>query len=144
MAEPWSSHPDEAPAALVVTPPDESHHLGAVLARHCLAAAGWRVSSAALASDAALEGLVAGGWLDVLHIAQSCIFRRDHWQARLARSIAGVRAASRNPELLVSVGGRLFSEDSDAWSTVGGDAGSTSAATIRWSIEMSRGRHRRD
>jgi hypothetical protein len=144
MAEPWPSHLGEAPAVLVVTPPDESHLLGAVLARHCLRNSGWRVSSAAPASDAALEPLVANGWLDVLHIALSCVFRRDHWQARLARSIAGARDASRNPGLLVSVGGRLFSEDSDAWSTVGADAGSTSAATLHQSIETSRGRRRLD
>ena len=142
MAEPWSSHLDEAPAVLVVTPPGESHLLGAVLARHCLAEVGWRVTTVAPASDAALERLVAAEWLDVLHLAQSCVFRRDHWQARLARTIASVRAASRNPGLEISVGGRLFSEDNDAWSTVGADAGSTSAATIRWSIETSRGRHR--
>lgn len=143
MAAPGASHPEDAPAVLVLTLPGESHVLGAVLARHCLADSGWRVTTAAPASDTALERLVAGAWLDVLHIAQSCVFRRDHWQARLARTIAGVRAASRNPGLLVSVGGRLFSEDSDAWSTVGADAGSNSAATLHRSIETARRRRRR-
>ena len=135
MAEPWSSHPDDAPAVLVVSPPGESHRLGAVLARHCLRDGGWRATIAAPSNVTALERLVAEDWLDVLHLALSCVFRRDHWQARLARCIAGARAASRNPALQISVAGRLFSEDSGAWATVGADAGSASAATIRQSIE---------
>lgn len=137
-----ASDANGAPTVLVVTAPGECHHLGTVLARKCLGEWAWVVGSAAPADDAALEDLVADDWLDVLHIAQSCVFRRDHWQARLARTIAAARAASRNPGLVISVGGRLFSEDGDAWVTVGADAGSTSAATLRRSIETARRRRR--
>lgn len=130
MVEPLTSLPEHAPAALVVTPADEPHQLGAKLAERALQHAGWRTSSATPASDAALAALLGAEHHDVLHLALSCAFRRDHWQAKLARLIAHARTASRNPGITVSLGGRLFNEAPAAWSTVGADTCSMSSATL--------------
>jgi|GEM_PF-2452073 len=130
MSEPMTSLPEHAPAALVVTPPDEPHQLGAKLAERALQHAGWRTTSAAPADDAALGQLLGAEHHDVLHLALSCAFRRDHWQAKLARLIAHARTASRNPGITVSLGGRLFNEAPAAWRTVGADTCSMSSATL--------------
>lgn len=134
MVESWPHLPEPAPAALVVTAPGEPHRLAAQLAERALQHAGWRTASATPGDEAALAERVAAEHFDILHIALSPAFRRDHWQARLARLIATARAASRNPALMISVGGRLFSEASAAWSTVGADTGSTSSSTLARTI----------
>ena len=134
MVEAPPSLPEPARSALVVTPPGELHRLGAQLAERALQHAGWQTTNAASTNDADLADSLAADTYDALHIALSCAFRRDHWQARLARLIATARAASRTSRITVSVGGRLFSEAPAAWSTVGADTGSTSSATLARAI----------
>lgn len=134
MVEPPPNLPEPARSALVVTPPGELHRLGAQLAERALQHAGWQTANAASIDDAELAESLAAEPYDALHIALSCAFRRDHWQARLARLIATARAASRTSRITVSVGGRLFSETPAAWSTVGADTGSTSSATLARAI----------
>jgi hypothetical protein len=131
MREPLPSLlPEHAPAVLVVVPPAEPHRLGAKLAAGALEQAGWRTTTAEPVSEAALAELVAAEHFDVLHIALSCVFRRDQWQAELARLIAQARAASRNSGITISLGGRLFNEAPAAWKTVGADTSSTSSAAL--------------
>jgi hypothetical protein len=135
MTPAWPGLVEAAPSVLVVTPPDEPHRLGAVLADRALQHAGWCTTRAAPESAAALEEMLAGERFDALHIALSCALRRDHLQADLARTIARARAASRNPGLVVSLGGRLVTEAPDAWTLIGADAGCTSAATLQSALE---------
>ena len=127
---------DRAPKVLVATFPGELHRLGAALDRDVLGLAGWTVTSDDPANADDLQRLVGDQWLDALDLTLSGALRREHWLPRLAATIAGARAASCNPQLVVTVGGRLFAEDRDAWASVGADAGSVSAAGLGASIVM--------
>jgi hypothetical protein len=71
--------------------------------------------------------MVDDTWFDALDLSLSVAFRREHWLPRVTATIAKVRAASRNPGLVVIVGGRAFTEMSGAAALVGADAGSASA-----------------
>ncbi len=115
---------------MVATPPREPHRLGAVLAERCLCETGWRTTLAAPETDAALAAIVEATAFDVVHIALSPVFRRDHEAARLARLLDMTRAASRNPSVTISIGGRLVGDAPEALRTLGADAGSPSAATL--------------
>jgi hypothetical protein len=115
------------PAVLVVPEPGEVHSLNSVLDADVLTNAGWDPLTEFPASDEALQDLIAGTWFDALDISLSPAFRREHWLPRVTQTIALARHASRNPALVVVVGGRIFSEDSKAGARVGADASSTGA-----------------
>jgi methanogenic corrinoid protein MtbC1 len=110
------------PAVLIVPEPGEAHLLNSVLDADALAAAGWDPLTEFPDSDEALQDLIAGTWFDALDLSLSPAFRRDHWLPRVTKTIALARHASRNPALVVVVGGRIFNEDSAASARVGADA----------------------
>jgi hypothetical protein len=118
------------PAVLVVPEPGERHLLGAALDSDVLWSAGWAPHSEFPASDSALEDLVDDHWFDALDLSLSTALRREHWLPRVAKTIAKARRASRNPGLVIIVGGRAFAELDDARAAVGADAGSRSAQHI--------------
>jgi hypothetical protein len=118
------------PAVLVVPEPGERHLLGAALDSDVLWSAGWAPQSEFPASDAALQDLVDDHWFDALDLSLSTAMRREHWLPRVAQTIAKARRASRNPGLVIIVGGRVFAELDDARAAVGADAGSRSAQHI--------------
>jgi hypothetical protein len=119
------------PAVLVVPEPGESHSLNSVLDADVLTNAGWDPLTEFPASDEALQDLIAGTWFDALDLSLSPSFRREHWLPRVTQTIALARHASRNPALVVVVGGRIFSEDSKAGARVGADASSTGALSTQ-------------
>ena len=118
------------PVVLVVSQPGETHTLGAVLDAELLGQAGWDMHREFPATDAALEALVAGTWFDALDLSLSAAFRREHWLPRLAHTIAQARAASRNPALVVVVGGRVFGDAGGSGASVGADASCASAVQV--------------
>ncbi len=115
------------PAVLVVPEPGERHMLGAALDSDVLWHAGWAPHCEFPASDAALQSMVDDTWFDALDLSLSVAFRREHWLPRVTATIAKVRAASRNPGLVVIVGGRAFTEMTNAAALVGADAGASTA-----------------
>lgn len=120
----------DAPPVLVLPAPGEAHMMVAALHAEVLWRAGWDARVEFPSDDAALERLVARTWLGALDLSLSAAFRRDHRLARLTTSIARARAASRNPALVVVVGGRVFLDRPEAGAQVGADAVCASAAQI--------------
>ncbi len=118
------------PVVLVAPQPGEPHLLGAALDAELLWRAGWDMHTEFPATDAALEAMLAGTWFDALDLSLSAAFCREHWLPRLTETIAHARAASRNPALVVVVGGRVFGEQVDAGSRVGADASCVSSSQV--------------
>ena len=98
------------PVVLVVPQPGEAHMLGAALDAEMLWQAGWSPRVDFPTSSSALDTLVASTWIDALDLSLSTSFRRDHRLDQVGKTIASARLASLNPELVVVVSGRLFSD----------------------------------
>ncbi|MBR0656245.1 BLUF domain-containing protein [Plastoroseomonas arctica] len=118
------------PNVLVAPVPGELHHLVAALDSEWLWSAGWAPQTEYPANDRALQELLSASWIDVLDLSLSAAFRRPDSLPQLSRSIAQARRASRNPALLVVVGGRAFVEDQTAGAHVGADQASATAAEL--------------
>ena len=130
------------PAVLVVPQPGEAHMLGAALDSELLWQAGWDTHAEFPATDGALDALLADTWFDALDLSLSAAFRREHWLSRLAETIAHARTASRNPALVVVVGGRIFGEPGGTGLRVGADASCTSSAQIESLLLTALHKHR--
>ena len=131
-------HPDpteelNARSALVTPHPGEWHGLGASLSAHALRASGWAVRPEFPATDGALAGFLEAEWFDLLDLSLSAALTRSDRLDALAASIRMARAASRNPALIVAVGGRAFAGDAGLVARVGADrrAGDHEAAGER-------------
>jgi methanogenic corrinoid protein MtbC1 len=123
-----------SPDVLIAPEPGELHGLGAALDSEVMFNVGWRPHTEFPKDDQALETLVAATWFDVLDLSLSAAFRRDHWLPRLRKTIAAARHASRNPALIVVVGGRLFAEDITIGAQVGADTATTTSVQVDKSI----------
>ncbi len=119
-----------APAVLVVPQPGELHLLGAALDAESLYQQGWQPQAEFPSSDGALQDMVSNTWYDALDLTLSTAFKREHWLPRVADTIAHVRSASRNPALVIIVGGRGFTESAEAAKHVAADAGSRNAFEV--------------
>jgi len=115
------------PAVLIVPEPGEAHMLNSVLDSDALTNAGWDPLLEFPENDEALQDLIAGTWFDALDLSLSPALRRDNWLPRVTKTIALARHASRNPALVVIVGGRIFAEDKTAGAQVGADGASGTA-----------------
>ncbi len=122
--------PAQVPLVLIAPEPGELHRLGAAMDSEVMWDAGWAPHSAFPTSDGALQDLVSATWFDVLDLSLSGAFRREDWLPRMATTIAGARRASRNPALVVVVGGRVFVEEQDAGSRVGADIASKTSRDV--------------
>jgi hypothetical protein len=120
------------PAVLIVPEPGEAHMFNAVMDSDVLTAAGWDPITEFPSSDEALQDLIADNWFDALDLSVSASVRRDSWMPKVRQTIALARHASRNPALVVVVGGRIFAEEAGAGAAVGADAQSrTTRQTAR-------------
>lgn len=115
------------PSVLIVPAPGEAHSLNSVLDADALTGAGWEPQNEFPASNEALQDLLADTWFDALDLSLSAAFRREHWLPRVAKTIALARHASKNPAVVVVVGGRVFSEDRTAGAQVGADGTASTA-----------------
>ncbi len=122
------------PLVLIAPEPGELHRLGAALDSTILRNAGWSPHCAYPADNATLQDLVSSTWFDVLDLSLSVAFRREDRLPWMTETIAGARRASRNPGLVVVVGGRVFLEDRQAGADVGADLSSTTAFGVDRSI----------
>ena len=117
-------------SVLVAPMPGEMHALTATLDAEVLWHAGWDMRCESPDTTAALCKLLSGRWFDALDLSLSPAFEREHWLPRMTQTIAFARAASRNPNLVVAVGGRAFVDQADRHTQVGADAGCASAQRI--------------
>ena len=130
-----------APTVLVAPQPGEAHLLGAALDAELLWQAGWHVHAEFPNTDLALDSLLAGTWFDALDLSLSAAFGRDGWLPRMRATIQHARAASRNPALVVVVGGRVFGAAGDAGQQVGADGCHSSALQVASLIVQSLHKH---
>jgi methanogenic corrinoid protein MtbC1 len=122
------------PVVLITPEPGELHRLGAVLDTSVLEQAGWAPHTEFPLDDDALDELLSAAWFDVLDLSLSTAFRREDVLPRVTRTIELARRASRNPALVVVVGGRVFKEEKNAGSAVGADHANTTSLGVNRSI----------
>lgn len=111
-------------SVLLATSPGEPHMLAIALASEFYLQAGWEAACEFPNDIRDLTQFVRRHRVDVLHLSLSSVFRRDHRLTAMAEAVRLARAASRNPNLVVVVSGRVF-VDSPEWTVlVGADASS--------------------
>ena len=103
--------------ALFSPAPGEQHGFGALMVEEFFRRDGWQTWSTPVVDEAELMALVAGRTFDVVGLTVSV----ERHVAPLSRSIAAVRRASRNPRVIVLVGGRVFAERPELALQVGAD-----------------------
>lgn len=103
--------------ALFSPAPGEQHGLGALIVEEFFRRAGWQTWSAPALDDHELVALAAGRSFDLIGLTVSV----ERHIAPLARTIANVRRASRNPQVLILVGGRVFTERPELAAEIGAD-----------------------
>jgi methanogenic corrinoid protein MtbC1 len=112
-----------SPSALLVQAPGEQHGFGVAMVACFFRRAGWNVTSEPIADRAALLSLVRRNWFNLVGLSVACSDRLEQLEA----DIRAIRAASRNPEIGIMVGGFAFSEQPHLAESVGADATATDA-----------------
>ncbi len=97
--------------------PGEQHGLGALMVEEFFRRAGWQTWSAPALDEAELIALAAGRAFDLIGLTVSV----ERHVAPLAKAIATLRRSSRNPGVIVMVGGRVFTERPELAVEVGAD-----------------------
>lgn len=110
---------EEAPRALMLPTPGETHDFGIAMVETFFRAAGWRVQRGS--ADFAME--LARDWYDVVGFSLSS----GRHAGTLAEAVLACRTRSRNPGVHVLVGGQAFVEDETLAARVGADASAIDA-----------------
>jgi MerR family transcriptional regulator, light-induced transcriptional regulator len=103
--------------ALFAPAPGEQHGLGAMIVEEFFRRAGWQTWSAPALDEDELVALAAGREFDVIGLTISV----ERHLATLGKTIASVRRTSRNRNILVLVGGRVFTQNPELAASVGAD-----------------------
>jgi methanogenic corrinoid protein MtbC1 len=104
-------------SVLFATVPGEQHVFGLFLLEDYFRRAGWRTWVETSATCEALVDSARGHWFDVFGLSASCEVKPGD----LSRLVRAIRVASRNPNIFIMVGGRLFLDQPDMVSAVGAD-----------------------
>ncbi|MFO0395092.1 MAG: B12-binding domain-containing protein [Gemmatimonadota bacterium] len=114
----------DLPGSVLITGlPDEQHTLGLLIVAECFVRDGWTVNVGHPLMDHGLVEAVRQDWYDVVGVSMALPERA----AELRGTITRVRRASRNPDLVVLLGGHAFLEDAALVQAVGADDGITDA-----------------
>jgi len=103
--------------ALFASMPGDQHNFGTVVIDEVFRRDGWITDRLSDAETADLLKRVSDEWFDLVGLTISC----DCHIAALPSIIAGLRSVSRNPQLCVMVGGRVFSANPELVAQVGAD-----------------------
>jgi hypothetical protein len=106
------------------------HSLGATLDSEAMWHEGWSPQSEFPNDNAALQKLLKADWFDVLDLTLSVALQRQHWLPRMAETVRLARRASRNQDLIVMVGGRIFADEDAAGSSVAANAHHATASHV--------------
>ncbi|HYW31160.1 MAG TPA: cobalamin-dependent protein [Gemmatimonas sp.] len=113
-----SARPETVGNVLLSCVPGEQHTLGIIMVGEFMLRDGWRVLVGAPYSGNDLHGEVSTEWYDVIGFSVGCESRLS----ALKREVRRLRAASRNPDVKIIVGGKVFADDPDMIARVGADA----------------------
>jgi methanogenic corrinoid protein MtbC1 len=103
--------------ALFAPAPGEQHGLGAIIVEEFFRRAGWQTWSVPALDADELVALVSGRAFDIVGLTVSV----ERHVTPLEASIAALRKASRNPDIIVLVGGRVFTETPALAAAIGAD-----------------------
>lgn len=102
---------------LLACVPGEQHTLGMFMVAELFLRDAWNVSAGPPLSEPELLQSVRDGWFDVIGFSIACGDR----VSTLKHQLAKVRRASRNPDVVLMVGGRVFTDDPTLVARVGAD-----------------------
>jgi len=108
---------------LLTCVPGEHHTLGVIIVAEFLLRDGWRVLVGAPWTESDLLSMASSEWFDVIGFSVGC----ENRLSALKREIGRLRKASRNPNVRVMVGGKVFNDDPNMSERVGADAFATDA-----------------
>ena len=134
-----SMRTDQPGSILITGLPDEQHTLGLLIVAECFVRDGWTVNVGHPLMEQGLVDAVKHDWYDVIGISVALPERVSELRGTITR----VRRASRNPALVVLVGGHAFLDDASLVQTVGADDGigdARDAARVARVALASRGR----
>jgi methanogenic corrinoid protein MtbC1 len=115
-------HRDASLRAILVPLPGEHHMFGVMVVAEFFRRAGWDVWDEPCVSVKELAETVRGAWFDIAGISVSSAVSSENRLESVAAAVRAIRRASRNPDVGVMVGGRIFSEHPDYVGLVGADA----------------------
>lgn len=129
-----------APRAMLMPLPGEQHTFGLSMLSAFFTRAGWDTWSGTVADAGELNAMMRGDWIDLVGFSLSHDALLDDAQ----RYIAAIRRSSRNPGLIVMVGGLPFATDTSLAVQIGADgtaldgarAVSTAATLLRRRVGM--------
>ncbi len=110
-------HPLQGRRVLLLPSPGEQHTFGLVMVAEFFRRAGWDVTGGAWAASADAAAMVSAEWFDVIGFSLGA---EVHLKP-LAASIAAVRHAACNRDMVILVGGPLFGAHPEFVSQVGAD-----------------------
>jgi methanogenic corrinoid protein MtbC1 len=113
------SRSDQPGSVLITGLPDEQHTLGLLIVAECFVRDGWTVNVGHPLMEQGLVDAVREDWYDVVGFSMALPERT----AELRGTITRLRRASRNPQLVVLLGGHAYLDDSDLVRAVGADDG---------------------
>ncbi|MBI1186161.1 MAG: cobalamin-binding protein [Alphaproteobacteria bacterium] len=111
-------------SAYLMACPGEQHTFGLLIVEEFFRRAGWRTWSDPAATAEEAAEMVASRRFDVFGMTVSCDARLE----QIAPLLILIRSASKNPDLHVLVGGRLFLERPDLVARVGADGAAADGA----------------
>lgn len=115
---PRLGHADVDRRVLLAPVPGEQHSFGLLMVGEFFRRQGWEVSSGTGTTVKELAAVVRRQWFAAVGFSLACEDRLEV----LAGAIREIRRASRNPQIGVLVGGRVFNERPELAALVGADA----------------------
>ncbi len=103
---------------LITVPEGEQHTLGIFTLAEVMLRQGWQVVLCRPLLEAHPATLVRGEWFDAVLYSVS---QARHLEP-VKQEVTRVRRRSRNPDVVVLLGGHVVCEEADAWQRVGADA----------------------
>jgi methanogenic corrinoid protein MtbC1 len=113
-----------APRAMLMPLPGEQHTFGLSMLSAFFTRAGWDTWSGTVADAGELNAMVRGDWIDLIGFSLS----HDALLDDARRHIAAIRRASRNPALVIMVGGLPFAQDTSLAQEIGADGTASDGA----------------
>jgi len=106
------------PRALIMPCSGEQHTLGPQIVGECFRLDGWEVWAETPTSTEQMVALVRTQWFDAIGFSASSTQTRE----TVIHDVSAARAASKNPDVLLLVGGPLFAIHPELVDAVGADA----------------------